>query len=136
MSAALLPILDAGTLPARLNADPEFSLAARFWSGALTLGLDDARWTLRLEDGHVRSLARERESEVEEPRDIGIHASAADWEAMLEPEPRPFYHDIFAASIRQDVSLDGDIETFYAYYLAIRRLFAVMREQRADAGRA
>ena len=38
------------------------------------------------------------------------------------------YHDWFAASFHHEFTLGGDLESAYAYYYAIRRINAIMRE--------
>ena len=63
-----------------------------------------------------------------EPYAINIGGPAEVWEKMMVRRPRPFYHDWFAASFHHEFTLGGDLESAYAYYYAIRRINAIMRE--------
>ena len=113
-------------LAARLDADPEFLLAARHWTGLLRLGFRRTKWQLELRDGRAVGC-REGDGECG-PGDVEIASTEDGWRKLLAPVPEPFHHDVVAASIHEDFSIGGDIETFYAYYLAVRRVIAVMRE--------
>lgn len=116
---------EVGDLPARLNADPEFVLAARAWDGSLSLVRADECIALVLADGRVS----EGRAVGDEPGrgELEITGPREGWEAMLAPEPPAFHHDVLAAVSREGFAFRGDVETLYAYYPAIRRLVEVMR---------
>jgi hypothetical protein len=42
-------------------------------------------------------------------------------------EPKPFYHDLFAAVTRHDFEWGGDVKLWFAYYGALRQMFWLMR---------
>ena len=45
--------------------------------------------------------------------------------------PRPFYQDVASALFRHGFALGGDVESFFAYHAALRRLIAVLRHASA-----
>jgi hypothetical protein len=135
-------------LATRLNDDPEFVLAARFWNGEVRLGLCDAsdgpeelsveargEATVCLSDGKISESRLAPTGAAERPMaagDVSIRGSEAGWGAMLAPVPAPFHHDVMAASVHEGFQVSGDSETFYAYYPAIRRMIDVIRSCTAE----
>ena len=119
--------------PARLSAvfasDRELARSARFWTGALHLGVGDRRFALRFESGRFTGVGPSET--IAGPRDMEIAAAPEEWEKLLAAVPRPFYQDPFGAALHHPVSLGGDPETLYAYYGALRRVLEILREARA-----
>jgi hypothetical protein len=114
-----------------LNADPEFRIAARYWSGALELRVDDAMTVVRLEDGTVTGVSSRLPADLEAvtgPGPVVITAPAADWAKLLEKQPKPFYQDYHAATAHHGFRMDGDVETLWAYYAAVRRTADILRD--------
>lgn len=114
------PVLDA------INADPEFRLAARYWNGSfrLSMGAEEA-YVFRLRDGALVGL--DRHPTVFDPWDFEIAGSSEGWREVLAPVPRPFYQDVASAIFRHGFTLGGDVESFFAYHGALRRVVAVLR---------
>lgn len=114
-----------------LNADPEFRIAARYWSGALEFRVDDELTVVRLEDGTVTSVSPSLPADLESitgPGPVLIAAPASDWAQLLEKQPRPFYQDYHAATAHHGFRMDGDVETLWAYYAAVRRSADILRD--------
>ena len=44
--------------------------------------------------------------------------------------PRPFYQDLYAATVHHGFSVSGDTLNYCAYYPALRRLVELMRDAR------
>ncbi len=107
-----------------LNDDAEFRRAARYWDGSVRLGIGDAPFCLRLEQGRVEEL---RPWAVGDRSDVDITASEAEWERLLAPVPRPFYQSLAGAVMHHEVSLGGDVETSTVYTGALQRLLDVLR---------
>ena len=59
---------------------------------------------------------------------LSIAAPREDWDALLEAVPRPFYQDLYPATVHHGFEVTGDTAHFCAYYPAIRRLIEIMRE--------
>lgn len=114
-----------------LNADPEFRIAARYWSGALEFRVEDAATVVRLEDGMVTSVSPALPADLEAVTGGGpvvIAAPASDWAQLLERQPRPFYQDYHAATAHHGFRMEGDVETLWAYYAAVRRSADILRD--------
>jgi len=124
MSGTLVLPVDA--IRDRLNADPEFTLTARFWSTDVRFRVGRDLYFMRIENGRVAAF--KRGTEGFDAYAIHIGGPLEVWERMLEEKPRPFYHDWFAASFHHDFELGGDLGAAYAYYYALRRIHAVMGE--------
>lgn len=120
-------MLDWQALPDRVNADPEFRLAARSWSARLRLDVGDDSRRLRFEDG---VLAEVEPCAADAPCELFVGASAADWEELLAPTPRPFYQDLFGAGLQHGVRLPEDPLEYAAYYPALRRLVQLLSAAR------
>ena len=110
------------------NNDPEFRLAARFWNSTLRLEMGADPLIIRVDNGQITEVATGQEAfGLLVPSDIVISAPMEDWKKFLERIPKPFYVDLFGATIYHGFKVGGDMNSFYAYYPAIRRLFDIMR---------
>lgn len=99
-------------------------MAARYWNGALEFRVDQAPTVVRLEEGTVTSVSGPLPADLEAvtgPGPVVIAAPASDWAQLLERRPPPFYEDSHAATAHHGFRMDGDVETLWAYYAAVRR---------------
>lgn len=118
-------------LPEAANLDAEFRLAARFWSCALRLENGGEAMLLRIRDGRLEEVRRVPTGHGDPGAcDVRISAPAEEWSEFLRPVPRPFYQDLFGAIERHGFEIHGDLERFFPYYAAARRLFDLMRAAR------
>lgn len=124
-------MLDWLLLMGRANADGEFCLHARYWNARLRIVHGAERIRLDVVDGEIRRTGPWDPADFS--ADLTISAPDADWNALLEPLPRPFYHDLWAASVHHGFELSGERLHLCAYYPAVRRLVEIMREVRHDA---
>ena len=120
-------LLDFSTLPTRANADSEFALHARFWNATVKLRVGATRYRLDIRDGALTGCAPWLGAIA---ADLAIEADDEEWAKLLEPMPRPFYQDLYAATIHHGFSVSGDTLNYCAYYPALRRLVELMREVR------
>ena len=118
----MLPF-DSARLVEALNADGEFRLAARLWTGAVRLDSGDDAYVVRFADGRAAAFDAWDDEDV----DVRIAATPEQWELMLEAEPRPFYHDLYAARTWQGITVEGDQLRWAPRYPALRRLLEIMR---------
>jgi hypothetical protein len=119
---------DPMRLSARFDSDRELARCARFWTGALHLGVGAKRWRLDFDDGHFRGAAATATKPG--PRDIEIEATPEQWDELLATVPKAFYQDPYGAAAHHGVKLGGDTETLFAYYGALRRVIEILREGR------
>jgi hypothetical protein len=109
-----------------INADPEFQLAARYWNGSFRLGMGAAEAVLfRVRDGRLVDL--NRQPTPFDAWDFEISGPAEGWEQILSAVPKPFYQDVASAIFRHGFNLGGDLESYFAYHAALRRVIDVMR---------
>lgn len=127
------PLLDWSALRRRANADGEFRLHARFWNARIRVGSGAATTSIEIRHGEVHGI--EPWNPAWFGADLNIRADAPEWDALLAPLPKPFYHDLWAANAHHGFSLSGDTHHLCAYYPALRRLVELMRETR-NAGTA
>jgi len=113
----------------RIKADAEFAENARFWTGRLRLDVEGAHSRrFHMEDGKLASI---EECEPTAHSELSISARPDVWREMLAAEPRPFYQDIYGASLYHGLVIDQRNEDLAAaYYPAIRRLVELLREHR------
>ena len=124
-------MLDWKTLKDRANADGEFRLHARFWTGRLRIANGPQSTRIDLQEGAISVIEPWAASLAD---DLSISASAAEWEALLAPVPKPFYQDLYAATIHHGFAATGNRTHFCAYYPALRRLIELMRNVRNSGG--
>ena len=110
------------------NSDPEFRLAARFWHTALRLEMGAEALLLRIEKGQIAELLSGHQAfAFLTPVNIVVSAPTSEWQKFLERVPKPFYVDLWGAMTHHGFKVGGDMESLYAYYPAVRRLFDIMR---------
>ena len=111
-----------------VNVDPEFRIAARFWNATVRLDMGGDALLLCIEKGQIAEVVTGAQVfTFLTPVNIIIRAPVVEWQKFLEPIPQPFYVDLWGATAHHDFQVSGDMESMYAYYPAIRRLFDIMR---------
>lgn len=124
--------VDPAQLRARANADREFLIAARYWTTTLSFEAPPRALRVDIADGQVVSC---REAGAGQPATITVVASGEGWTELLAPVPRPFYQDLLGGCVQHHgFQVAGDTLSLSAYYQAAQRLFAIMRELRANPG--
>jgi hypothetical protein len=113
------------------NADDEFRLSARLWNGRVKVLFGDDAYVLVLHDGQIEEVVDAPDEY--QPYDILITGGDEDWEKLLAQVPEPFYQDLYSASVHHGMSFGGDLEQFFAYHAAIRRMTQIMRRMRTAA---
>lgn len=122
--------LDSDGFMSSVNDDPEFKIAGRYWNATIKVVFGDEPLIIKIKDGVVVEVfepeGRNYMIEVRE-YDLVIEAPVAEWDQFFQSEPKPFYHDLFAAVTRHDFQWGGDVKMWFAYYGALRQMFALMR---------
>ena len=126
-------MLDWEQVRTRANGDGEFRMHARFWNSKIRLKIGDRRYQMVVDSGEIVSIERWYRGTA---CDLSIMAPEQDWDALLEVVPRPFYQDLYPATLHHGFDVAGDIGHYCAYYPAIRRLIDVMREVNNGGGAA
>jgi hypothetical protein len=124
---------DPARITAVFNADPEFTICARFWDGVLEFGVGDSLYIITMTAGKVSDVTVTAYQALPEAmrrngsRRVRISAPAGDWANLVKDPAPPFYLDYYSASAHHDFTLDGDSESLWAYYPAIRRTADLLR---------
>ena len=118
-------MLDWEQVRAGANGDGEFRMHARFWNSKIRLKIGDRGYQMVVDSGEIVLIERFYRGTA---CDLSIMAPEKDWEALLAPVPKPFYQDLYPATLHHGFDVAGDIGHYCAYYPAVRRLIEVMRE--------
>ena len=109
------------------NRDGEFRIAARLWNATLRFDVGERSVALAVSDGEIRTV---RPCAPGSRCDASVSGPAEEWEELLARVPRPLHQDLFGGISLGRFQLEGDVEAFYAYYPAVRRLVDIVREAR------
>jgi hypothetical protein len=117
----VLPVEKASALA---SVDGEFRIAARFWAATIRFVAGREAVLVDIKDGSATARADDPAATVA----LTISAPTETWRKMLVQSPRPFYHDVLAASRSHDVLFQpASLEAGTSYYPAIRRFIELMR---------
>lgn len=112
----------------RCAADGEFRVAAKHWSGGLTLRIGDDALSLGVEGGHPGAS-------VHQDNFVTYSAPKAVWAKILSPVPERFHNDLIAnASAGAGVRLSGPRLDQSQYYSAVARAVELLRPSAESAG--
>ena len=114
-------------LAALCQADGEFTLCARHWTGGLRFQSDAATVAIRVDDGKPSADSAEEASPA-----ITLRASDEIWTALLAPLPPRFMNDIWPLIQAGLMHQSGDALTFAQYLPAIARAVELMRPPSAQ----
>ncbi|HYZ01685.1 MAG TPA: hypothetical protein VFA92_09335 [Candidatus Binatia bacterium] len=123
-------VLDRERIVAALNDDPEFRLMARRWDCRLLVRMGDQPYLIEIRDGEVRRLTNR--VTIFDASDIQIGGPHEGWLELLKEVPGPLYQDLFPAVLHKGFTMTGDLESLFAYYPAVRRMWDVIRRVRAE----
>ena len=118
-------MLNVKSIREMANADFEFTNAARFWDGLITIDMGAERYVLEMKNGRVARFELDRS--IGSRGDLRIAAPFESWAEFLKPTPRPFFHDLFAAMSREGFVVEGRAYEWGPYYPALRRFFEIAR---------
>jgi pimeloyl-ACP methyl ester carboxylesterase len=105
------------------NADGEFRLAARHWTGGLRLKRPSGELALRLADG----VAAAGEAPKDATGIIMLGAPEETWEKLLAAKPARFFKDISHLTSATHLKVDADPVLFAQYYPAVMRAVELLR---------
>lgn len=113
-----------------LNDDAEFRLNARKWEGRFRVSDDERSYLVQVHEGRVERIVDG--PDMYEPFDFAIYGPSAGWAELLQPEPKPFYQDIYSAWVHHGFVVEGDLEQFFGFHMALRRLQQMLRLPAAE----
>jgi len=130
---AAAPARDRLSLPVdaikkAINADPEWSIAARFWNATIRFYTNESdEYFMEIEHGKVVNFQEGSDGYMASTIYVGGPRRA--WREVLKTNPKRLCNDFFPAAIHHGMRLGGDLSSLYAYYSAMQRILAVMRQQ-------
>lgn len=108
-----------------LNADAEFSLNARKWEGRFLIADDDSSYLFHIHEGVVERIVDS--PDMYAPFDFAVRGPSTGWAKLLAPQPEPFYQDVYSAWVHHGFVVEGDLEQFFGFHMALRRLQQMLR---------
>jgi hypothetical protein len=123
--------IDAASWMRAINDDREFGRQALFWDARVRVTIGDDAWLLDVRDGQVRSVVT---PQLFDSVDLDITCPPAAMDEFLAEVPRAGYHDLYALVLGHGATWAGDIEMWFAYYGAIRRMFELLRPAPSGLG--
>jgi len=128
MASTNLDLPDSAGWAERCNADGEFQLAARYWSGGLRLCIGDAVAELGVDEGAACAAA---ELSKDTAGVIELSGTQEFWARMLAASPPRFHTDLMAAvNTASGLGRAGDKLAYAQYYGAVMRAIELLRPQR------
>lgn len=116
---------DVDEIRLQVNADKEWTLAARYWYARIRFSIGADRYFMRVEDGRVTEFFAGTQGF--DPYQIDIGAPAEVWEKMLAKVPPAYCQSFLPAQLFFGATLGGDLTAIYSHYAALERILAVMR---------
>lgn len=89
------------------ESDPVIQCYAKYYTCDFLLDMEDLRVGVQMRDGQMHKI--EINPAPLEPHHFSLHAPAETWRKMSEKHPKPFFHGFWAASVREDLRIEGDI---------------------------
>ena len=117
--------LQTEQLKNELNSDAEFRLNARKWEGRFRVSDEERAYLFQVHEGQVERITEG--PDMYQPFDFSIHGPTDGWEKLLRPEPEPFYQDIYSAWVHHGFVVEGDLEQFFGFHMALRRMQQLLR---------
>jgi hypothetical protein len=115
-------------LPALCGEDGEFGLTARFWTGALWVGIDDELFVAEVESGAVTACDATNGAVPDVAGQFGFVGPLDVWWRLLQPMPEPGFHDIVPAQYA-GMRRVGHRDTYWQYFPAARRVIDLLRNE-------
>lgn len=89
------------------ESDPVIQCYAKYYTCDFLLDMEDLRVGVQMRDGQMHKI--EINPAPLEPHHFSLHALAETWRKMSEKHPKPFFHGFWAASVREDLRIEGYI---------------------------
>lgn len=114
------------TLREALESDGEFRRRSRSCTARIRIETGDQILQLRLIDGVITRL--EEADTGFDPYEIILSAPSEEWAEIMRAVPLPFHQDFWSSRFHHGFRIDGDVDLYSAYYGALQRMGAVMRD--------
>ena len=90
------------------DEDAELQAHGKYYSCAFLLGMEEHGYLVKMDGGKVEDVLVDP-GPLDNRYQFAIRASAETWRKFGQETPPAMYHGLFAASFREDMSLEGDL---------------------------
>jgi hypothetical protein len=90
------------------DEDAELQAHGKYYSCAFLLGMEEHSYLVKMNGGKVEDVLVDP-GPLDNRYQFAIRASAETWREFGQEIPPPMCHGLFAASFREDMSLEGDL---------------------------
>ena len=105
--------------------DPVIQCYAKYYTCDFLLDME-LRVGVTMLDGRVQKI--EIDPAPLTPHHFSLHASAETWRKMSQKHPPPFFQGIWAASVREDLRIEGDITVLMQNLRNFTAQFELLRQ--------
>ena len=90
------------------DEDAELQAHGKYYSCAFLLGMEEHSYLVKMNGGNVEDVLVDP-GPLDNRSQFAIRASAGTWRKFGQETPPAMCHGLFAASFREDMSLEGDL---------------------------
>jgi hypothetical protein len=109
-----------------INNDPEFKIVGRYVTVNIVMIIGADKWLFNVHKGEIKEIRPVLP--MIDTVHFFIKGSEEFWEKLLLPLPPPRFQNLKAGMRAGNCEIYGDMELYSAYFSAINRITAVMRE--------
>lgn len=114
------------TIPDAVNADAHLVWRGRTLRADCLIQIGSTAYVLRIQDGSIREARRPLAPLT--PWDVAVRGSVAGWQALWQDPPPPGWHDVFALAKRGEMSIEGNLQPFFAHLQYFKDVLALPRK--------
>ena len=108
------------------ESDPVIQSYAKYYTCDVLFDMEELRVGVSMRDGRVQKI--EIDPPPLTPHYFSLHASAETWRKMSQKHPPPFFQGIWAASVREDLRIEGDIKVLMQNLRNFTAQFELLRQ--------
>lgn len=108
------------------NGDRELGAHGRYYSCTYMLDMEDEKVIVTMHQGKVERI--NTEPAPLDAYDFALRAPARTWRGMGEKVPQPMFHGIWAASFRENLTMEGDLLALMQNLRCLTRQIEILRE--------
>lgn len=110
----------------RTDGDAEINAHGTYYSCSYMLDMTDQKVIVDMHRGRVEKI--NVDPQPLDAYDFALRAPAETWRGMGEAVPRPMFHGIWAASFRENLSMEGDLLKLMQNLRCFTRQIEILRE--------
>lgn len=116
----------ADSFAERTDSDAEIGAHGAYYSCSYMLDMTDQKVIVDMHKGRVEKI--NVDPQPLDAYDFALRAPAETWRGMGEAVPRPMFHGIWAASFRENLSMEGDLLKLMQNLRCFTRQIEILRE--------